>query len=50
MIIGIPKEIKNNEYRVAITPNGVKKLTLYGHKVLVENKAGQIAIFPIKNI
>ena len=40
MIIGVPKEIKNSEYRVAITPNGVKKLTLYGHKVLVENKAG----------
>lgn len=40
MIIGIPKEIKNNENRVAITPAGVKILTDSGHKVLVEKKAG----------
>ena len=40
MIIGIPKEIKNNEYRVAITPAGVYALTKHGHKVIVEKCAG----------
>ena len=40
MKIGIPKEIKNNEFRVAITPNGVKKLINKGHEVLVEKNAG----------
>jgi alanine dehydrogenase len=40
MIIGTPKEIKNNEYRVAVTPGGVKTLVGNGHKVLVEKDAG----------
>ncbi len=40
MIIGIPKEIKNNENRVAITPAGVDELVRAGHTVLVENGAG----------
>ncbi|MGP7816964.1 alanine dehydrogenase [Niallia sp. 01092] len=40
MIIGIPKEIKNNENRVAITPSGVSFLKKGGHEVLVENNAG----------
>jgi alanine dehydrogenase len=40
MIIGIPKEIKDNEYRVAMVPAGVRELTEAGHKVLVETKAG----------
>jgi len=40
MIIGLPKEIKNNENRVALTPSGVHTLTSRGHKVLVENNAG----------
>ncbi|MFC7371648.1 alanine dehydrogenase [Fictibacillus iocasae] len=40
MIIGIPKEIKNNENRVAITPSGVVALTAAGHEVLVETNAG----------
>lgn len=40
MIIGIPKEIKNNENRVAITPAGVHTLVKCGHKVLVEKSAG----------
>ncbi|GKU83751.1 alanine dehydrogenase [Niallia sp. NCCP-28] len=40
MIIGIPKEIKNNENRVAITPSGVSFLTKEGHDVLVEANAG----------
>ena len=40
MIIGIPKEIKNNENRVALTPAGVVSFVNSGHKVLVEKKAG----------
>jgi alanine dehydrogenase len=40
MIIGVPKEIKNNENRVGLTPGGVGALTKRGHKVLVESKAG----------
>ncbi|WP_310551280.1 alanine dehydrogenase [Paenibacillus glufosinatiresistens] len=40
MIIGIPKEIKNNENRVAITPAGVVTLVQAGHRVLVEVGAG----------
>lgn len=40
MIIGLPKEVKDNEYRVAITPGGVWQLAEAGHRVLVESKAG----------
>ncbi|ABB14509.1 MULTISPECIES: alanine dehydrogenase [Carboxydothermus] len=40
MIIGVPKEIKNNENRVAITPAGVEALVAAGHKVVIENNAG----------
>jgi len=40
MIIGVPKEIKKNEYRVACTPSGVKEIISHGHKVLVEKGAG----------
>ena len=40
MIIGIPKEIKNNENRVALPPSGVFDLSKHGHKVLVEKNAG----------
>tara|TARA_Y100000996_G_scaffold281750_1_gene222346 strand:+ start:249 stop:1361 length:1113 start_codon:yes stop_codon:yes gene_type:complete len=40
MKIGIPKEIKNNEFRVAITPRGVEELTSHGHEVYVEKNAG----------
>lgn len=40
MIIGLPKEIKDNEYRVAMTPGGVKQLSEAGHRVLVESGAG----------
>ncbi|OGO80471.1 MAG: alanine dehydrogenase [Clostridiales bacterium GWC2_40_7] len=40
MIIGVPKEIKNNENRVALTPAGAHALTKEGHKVLVEKNAG----------
>jgi alanine dehydrogenase len=40
MIIGIPKEIKDHEYRVSVTPNGVQALTHGGHCVWVEPSAG----------
>ena len=40
MIIGVPKEIKNNENRVAMTPAGVHALIKSGHKVVVEKAAG----------
>lgn len=41
MIIGIPKEIKNNENRVAMTPAGVHELVKHGHTVLVQKTAGE---------
>ncbi|MCL1809706.1 MAG: alanine dehydrogenase [Clostridiales bacterium] len=40
MIIGVPKEIKKNEHRVAITPSSAETITRHGHKVLVEPGAG----------
>ena len=40
MIIGVPKEIKNNENRVALTPAGVQSFVKVGHKVLIEKEAG----------
>ena len=40
MIVGVPKEIKNEEYRVAVTPNGVKEFVRAGHTVIVEKGAG----------
>ncbi len=41
MIIGIPREVKDNEFRVAIVPAGVRQLVLDGHTVLVERNAGE---------
>ena len=38
--IGVPKEIKNHEYRVALTPGGVRELTHHGHRVSVQSGAG----------
>ncbi|MBR07779.1 MAG: alanine dehydrogenase [Rickettsiales bacterium] len=40
MIIGVPKEIKNNENRVAVTPAGVQEFTKNGHQVYVQSTAG----------
>lgn len=40
MVIGVPKEIKNNENRVAITPSGVLQLVKSGHQVFIETNAG----------
>ena len=41
MLIGVPKEIKTREYRVAITPAGVRQLVAHGHRVLVQRTAGE---------
>src|SRR5262249_1272432 len=41
MIVGVPKEIKTDEYRVAMIPVGVEELTRAGHKVLIQSGAGQ---------
>ena len=46
MIIGIPKEIKNNENRVALTPAGAKELIKRGHTVYVQHTAGENSGFP----
>ena len=40
MIIGVPKEIKNNENRVALTPAGTQELVKRGHSVQVQKSAG----------
>lgn len=40
MLVGIPKEIKNHEYRVGLTPSSVRELTSAGHKVIVQHSAG----------
>ena len=41
MIVGVPKEVKDNEYRVAMTPAGVQQLVVLGHSVLVQKDAGE---------
>jgi len=40
VIVGVPREVKDNEYRVALTPEGARELTHAGHQVLVEKDAG----------
>ena len=40
MIIGVPKEIKDNEFRVGMVPSGVRALKDAGHRVLIEINAG----------
>jgi alanine dehydrogenase len=40
VLVGVPREVKNHEYRVAITPAGVHELVRHGHEVLVESRAG----------
>ena len=40
MKVGVPRELKDNEYRVAITPAGVRELTFRGHSVMIEREAG----------
>ena len=46
MIIGVPKELKDHESRVGITPAGARALVEAGHKVLVEHDAGALSSFP----
>jgi len=46
MTIGVPREVKDHESRVGITPAGVKALVEAGHKVLVETGAGDLSAFP----
>src|SRR5271156_6701732 len=46
MLVGVPKEIKDNEYRVGIVPSTVRELTEKGHRVLVETGAGAEAGLP----
>lgn len=46
MVIGVPKEIKDNENRVALTPAGALELTKRGHKVYVQHTAGDGSGFP----
>ena len=46
MKVGVPREVKNHEYRVAITPAGVHELTREGHEVLVEQGAGAGSSLP----
>src|SRR6202045_2975174 len=46
MVIGVPKEVKDHESRVGVTPAGVKALVEAGHKVLVEQKAGTLSAMP----
>ena len=40
MKVGVPTEIKADEYRVALTPSGVRELAEHGHEVLVQTGAG----------
>ena len=40
MKVGVPKEVKNHEYRVAITPAGVHEFSTHGHDVVVQEGAG----------
>jgi len=46
MKVGVPKEVKNHEYRVAITPAGVHELVRDGHEVYVQQNAGTGSSIP----
>ncbi len=46
MKVGVPKELKNHEYRVAITPAGVHELARAGHQVFIEEGAGTGSVIP----
>ncbi len=46
MIVGIPKEVKDSEYRVAATPEGVAELVAAGHRVVVQSTAGEGSALP----
>ena len=40
MLVGVPKEIKNHEYRVGMVPGSVRELIHHGHQVVVESNGG----------
>ena len=46
MIVGVPREVKDHEYRVALTPAGARELTASGHRVLVQEGAGSGSALP----
>jgi alanine dehydrogenase len=46
VIVGVPKEVKDHEYRVALTPEGARELTRAGHRVLVQEGAGEGSSIP----
>ena len=46
MKVGVPKEVKNREYRVALTPIGVHELVQHGHEVVVQKTAGEGSLIP----
>jgi alanine dehydrogenase len=46
VIVGVPKEVKDNEYRVALTPEGARELTAAGHQVLIQDGAGDGSSIP----
>jgi alanine dehydrogenase len=49
MIIGVPKEIKNNENRVAVTPAGVTEFKKHGHTIYIQSNAGNGSGFRMTN-
>lgn len=50
MIVGTPKEIKNQEYRVGLIPAGAQAMTSRGHRVLVQAGAGLGAVSAMKSM
>ncbi|MEJ7770289.1 MAG: alanine dehydrogenase, partial [Geodermatophilaceae bacterium] len=46
MKVGVPREVKNHEYRVALTPAGVTELLRAGHEVVIEHDAGAGSLIP----
>lgn len=46
MIVGVPREVKDNEFRVALTPEGARELTRAGHEVLIQDGAGAGSSIP----
>jgi alanine dehydrogenase len=41
MLIGVPKEIKNHEYRIGLTPAGVRELVANGHQIMIQQQGGE---------
>ena len=50
MRVGVPTEIREDEYRVALTPAGTKELTTRGHEVLIQHGAGEGSYSPTKRM